>query len=161
MQQSWPAWFPRDDAIRVGRSSLKGIALESTGILVFIVDDEPMIIKNLRLALEKSGYAVTTASSGDEAMVLIETKACDFRALVTDVDLPGKVTGWEVAHRARELNPVLPVVYMTGAAAHEWSANGVPESVLLTKPFALVQMVTAVAQLMNAASNLKPFLNSG
>ena len=125
----------------------------STEVLVFLVDDEAMVIESLQHALEDAGYTVTSASSGDDAMTLVESKAHDFRALVTDVNLPGEVTGWHIAHRARELNPTLPVVYMTGAAAHEWSANGVPESVLLTKPFALAQVVTAIAQLMNASSS--------
>ena len=126
-------------------------------ILVFIVDDEPVISESLQQALEDAGYATATASNGHDAIALLESKAHDFRALVTDVNMPGKITGWDIAHRARELNPVLPVVYMTGGAAGEWRANGVPESVLITKPFALAQVVTAVAQLMNAAASaLRP-----
>lgn len=128
----------------------------STEVLIFVVEDEPLILENLRDALEDAGYVVTSASNGDDAMNLVESKAHDFRALVTDVNLPGEITGWNIAHRARELNPALPVVYMTGAAGHEWSANGVPGSVLLTKPFALAQVVAAVTQLMNAASSALP-----
>ena len=128
--------------------------MTGTDILVFIVDDEPLILENLQHALEDAGYSVTSASSGEEALALLESKAPDFRALVTDINLPGDVTGWDIARRARELNASIPVVYMTGAAGHEWSANGVPGSVLLTKPFALAQVVTAVAQLMNAASSM-------
>jgi hypothetical protein len=45
--------------------------------------------------------------------------------------------------------PDLPVIYMTGAAAAEWPAEGVPKSILLEKPFAPAQLVTAVAQLLN------------
>ena len=130
--------------------------MASSEILVFVVDDEPLIIENVQHALEDAGYAVTSATSGDDAITLLESRAHDFRALVTDVNLPGKVTGWDIAHRARELNPSVPVVYMTGGAAHDWSANGVPASVLLTKPFALSQIVTAVTQLMNAASSVLP-----
>jgi hypothetical protein len=40
---------------------------------------------------------------------------------------------------------------MTGAAAADWSANGVPKSILLNKPFAPAQIVTAVSQLLNAS----------
>ena len=132
------------------------LTVASTEVLVFVVEDEATILETLQHALEDAGYAVTSASSGDDAITLLESKAHDFRALVTDVNLPGNFTGWQIAHRARELNPTLPVVYMTGAAGHEWSANGVPESVLLTKPFALAQVVTAVAHLMNAASSALP-----
>jgi CheY-like chemotaxis protein len=60
--------------------------------------------------------------------------------------------GWEVAKQAREINPAFPIVYMTGAAADEWASHGVPNSVLLTKPFAPAQLLTALAQLLNAGS---------
>ena len=130
--------------------------MASNEILVFVVDDESMIIENLRHALEDAGYTVSSASSGDDAMSLVDSEAHEFRALVTGVNLHGKVTGWDLAHRARELNPKLPVIYMTGGSGHEWSANGVPGSLLLNKPFALAQVVTAVAQLMNEASSSLP-----
>ena len=45
-----------------------------------------------------------------------------------------------------------PVVYMTGAAADEWASQGVPNSILLQKPFAPAQLVTAVSQLLNTGS---------
>jgi DNA-binding response OmpR family regulator len=51
--------------------------------------------------------------------------------------------------RARAINPGLPVIYITGADAEEWAIQGVPQSVLLSKPFAPAQLVTAVAQLLN------------
>jgi CheY-like chemotaxis protein len=77
-----------------------------------------------------------------------------FRALITDVDLGSKkLTGWDVARRAREINDRIPVLYMTGADGHEWASMGVPNSVLITKPFAPAQVVTAVSQLINDASS--------
>jgi CheY-like chemotaxis protein len=65
-----------------------------------------------------------------------------------------RADGWEVAHRAREINPAFPIVYMSGAQAEDWSSKGVPNSVILAKPFAPAQLVTALAQLLNAAPPL-------
>ena len=48
------------------------------------------------------------------------------------------------------VNPDIPVIYMTGAAAVDWASRGVPNSLLLQKPFAPAQIVTAVAQMLNA-----------
>jgi hypothetical protein len=45
------------------------------------------------------------------------------------------------------------VVYMTGASADDWGSKGVPNSVLINKPFAPVQVVTAVSQLLNAGNS--------
>jgi DNA-binding NtrC family response regulator len=72
------------------------------------------------------------------------------RALVTDINGLGAIDGWGVAKAGREINPGLPVIYVTGAAAADWAANGVPNSVLVTKPFAPGQIVSAVSQLLNA-----------
>ena len=60
--------------------------------------------------------------------------------------------GWDVARHAREGKPDMPVVYMTGDSADEWASKGVPNSILLTKPFAPAQLVTAVAQLLNTGT---------
>jgi DNA-binding response OmpR family regulator len=73
---------------------------------------------------------------------------------VTDVNLPGEISGWDIARRAREINDKLPVIYMTGGSAHEWASRGVPNSQLMPKPFAVAQVVTSVSQLINAAVNL-------
>jgi DNA-binding response OmpR family regulator len=65
------------------------------------------------------------------------------------VNLGDDVTGWEVAKRARELHPDLPIVYTSGGGVDEWSVKGVPNSVMIGKPFAAAQVVTALAQLLN------------
>lgn len=72
-----------------------------------------------------------------------------------DVRLPD-VDGWEVAHVARELNPSIPVTYLSGDSAVEWSANGVPNSLMLQKPFAMAQLITGVTTLMNEVAPAPP-----
>jgi DNA-binding response OmpR family regulator len=63
--------------------------------------------------------------------------------------LAGRTDGWAVARTAREIDPEFPVVYMTGAAADQWPVQGVPNSILLAKPFAPAQLVTAISNLLN------------
>jgi CheY-like chemotaxis protein len=84
---------------------------------------------------------------------LLDASKGKYRALVTDINLgPGKMDGWEVARHAREVDPDFPVVYVSGDSAEEWASKGVPNSIMLTKPFAPAQLVTAVSQLLNAAT---------
>ena len=61
----------------------------------------------------------------------------------------GRLDGWEVAKKAREKEPTLPVIYMSGAHAQSWASKGVPNSIMLTTPFAPAQLVPAVSQLLN------------
>jgi hypothetical protein len=51
-----------------------------------------------------------------------------------------------------QIDPAFPIVCMTGAAADDWALEGVPNSILLNRPFAPAQLVTAVSQLFNAGS---------
>ena len=120
-------------------------------VLIAVVDDEKAIRDVLEAALEDAGYSVALAGSGEEAIALLD-KRTEPRGLITDVRLgrgKSKLSGWDVARRARELNPAIAVVYMTGDSSADWTAQGVPKSVMVEKPFAISQIVTAVAQLLN------------
>jgi DNA-binding response OmpR family regulator len=131
--------------------SAAGRVVVTVAVLVFVVEDEPLIQDMLQAPLKDGGYEVATAASGEEAVSMLEKQGSTFQALITDVNLGrDKLSGWDVAKRARELNPSVAVIYMTGDSGHDWAANGVPNSVLLLKPFAPAQVVTAVSQLLNA-----------
>lgn len=121
-------------------------------VMVLIVEDDQLIQSIVEETLGEAGFDRTIATTGEEAVKLLESEKEKYRALVTDINLLGRLDGWEVARRAREINPELPVVYMTGAAANQWASHGVPNSILLNKPFAPAQLVTAVSQLLNAGS---------
>jgi CheY-like chemotaxis protein len=118
-------------------------------ILILIVEDEPLIQLELEAALHDGGYATDAASSGEAAITKLEAGS-EIRGLITDINLVGEITGWEVARRARELFPEMPVIYVTSRAADEWSSQGVPKSLQIAKPFAPAQIATAVSQLLNA-----------
>ena len=123
--------------------------MQSQLLLVLVVEDEDLIQDMVREALSEGGFETEIVSSGEEAVVLLGGEPSNYRALLTDIHLRGKLTGWDVAKEAREINPEMPVVYMTGAGADQWPSHGVPNSVLLSKPFAPAQVVTAVSQLLN------------
>lgn len=121
-------------------------------ISILLVEDEAAIQLMLEGELADAGFAVATAARGKQAITMLESPEADYRALVTDIHLGDDpaTTGWDVARHARELQPDLPVVYITGDGADEWTSQGVPNSVLLKKPFAPAQVITAVvSQLLN------------
>ena len=130
--------------------------MQSELIVVMVVEDDQLIQTIVQDALSEGGFEATIAQSGEEAVSILENAPTKFRALITDINLSGEFDGWEVARRARELTPDIPVIYMTGAAGGQWSSRGVPNSVLLNKPFAPAQVVTAVSQLLNAIPLTSP-----
>ncbi len=100
-------------------------------------------------ALIEGGFATDILSSSEEALTLFKSGVKEYRALVADVNLKGRLSGWDLARQVREREPTFPVVYMTGASANDWGSQGVPNSILLQKPFAPAQLVTAISQLLN------------
>lgn len=126
-----------------------GQTLTETLPLVLLVEDDDAIQGVVEDALREAGFDVATAKTGEEAVTLIKGRSVAYCALVTDINLLGRFNGWEVARAAREADPSFPVVYISGAAAHDWPAQGVPNSIVLQKPFAPAQLTTAVSQLIN------------
>ena len=121
----------------------------SNNSIILVVEDDHGLQAMVEDALTDGGFESAIAASGEEAVTLLKGRVADYHALITDINLRGKMSGWEVARQARHLIPDLPVVYMTGTAAAEWTAEGVPKSILLEKPFAPAQLITAVSQLLN------------
>ena len=121
-------------------------------LVIMVVEDDQLIQNLVEEALNDGGFESAIAGSGEEAVTLLRGNRHHYRALVTDVNLLGTMDGWEVAKQAREIDPTFPIVYITGAAADQWAAHGVPNSILLTKPFAPAQLVTAVSQLLNSGT---------
>ncbi len=119
--------------------------------IVLLVEDEPLILLTAQDALEAGGYTVLLAQVASEAIGILHERAAELSGLVTDVRLPGGPDGWEIGRRARELRPDLPIVYTTGDSAIDWSAQGVPKSVVVQKPYAGAQLLTALSTLVTAA----------
>jgi CheY-like chemotaxis protein len=119
-------------------------------VVILVVEDDQAIQSVIEEALSDGGFEIAIAASGEQAIELLSAASPQFRAVVTDINLgQNRMDGWDVARHARESKSDMPIVYMTGDSADEWASKGVPNSVLLTKPFAPVQLVTAVAQLLN------------
>jgi len=121
-------------------------------LLILVIEDDPTIQAIIDEALRDGGYEPAVAASGEEAVTLLKSRLYKYRVLVTDINLKGQLNGWDVARSAREMDPAFPVIYMTGAAADQWAIQGVPNSLLLVKPFAPAQLVTAISNLLNVGN---------
>lgn len=122
-------------------------------MIVLLAEDEDLIRELVGKALEEGGFQVVVALDGEKAMAAMADEP-SIQALVADIRLGSGPDGWEVARRAREINGHLAVVYMSGDSAADWPVKGVPNSVMVQKPFAPAQIVTAVASLVNLGQPL-------
>jgi DNA-binding response OmpR family regulator len=119
---------------------------------VLVVEDEYFLQADLEQALTEAGFATEVASSGEQALTLFFAGSRICKALVTDVRLRSALSGWDVARRIRERQPDLPVIYVTGAPADEWASHGVPNSILVSKPFVTAQLIAALSNLLRNGS---------
>lgn len=121
-------------------------------VLVLFVDEEPLIFETVKDALEERGFAVRPEHTASGAINALDECAGQLSGLVTDVNLSSDVTGWDVARRARQLRPDLPVVYTSGYSSADWTVLGVRHSTLVAKPYAPAEIVTAILALINKAA---------
>jgi len=126
--------------------------MQGSAVLILVVEDDAVAGGEVKRALEDAGFRVLLVQSGEKATSTFDENAGEVGGLVADVKLGGNVSGWDVARHAREVNQDLPVVYITGFSAEDWPSQGVPKSILVQKPFAAAQIITAISSLLNVSS---------
>ena len=111
------------------------------------VEDDPFLQIDGQAALGAAGYDVVPASTGIEACEFMRTHRDCLGVLVTDINLCGRMTGWQVAVAGRELSGSLPVVYLSASDAGEFAARGVPGGVWISKPFEWAAVVETIGSM--------------
>jgi DNA-binding response OmpR family regulator len=107
-------------------------------------------------ALSGAGYGVDQAADAEMAEALLE--ADGYGLLVTDIHMPGRYDGLELAERTHAAKPDMPILVVTGRpdALGRLEGSGLPTSALI-KPFRLAELVSAVRRLVGAdAADLRP-----
>ena len=112
---------------------------------VLITDDDAASCQLLAKILTSEGYAVEWVQNGEEAVARLEHT--DYDLLLTDVRLPG-MTGLEVTHRARQHDPSLLVIVMTGFGSMETAVEAIREGAFdyISKPMNLEELKATVGR---------------
>jgi len=115
--------------------------------VVLLVEDEEAVRELLTSALERAGFEVHAATSGEEALELERQRRFDL--LVTDVVLP-KITGPQLAREIRHRSPETRVLFMSGYAGDSLDAaeSGGPRT-FIQKPFSSRTLIDRVRELLN------------
>jgi len=119
---------------------------------ILIAEDEPAIREMVAEVLSTHGYTVLQASSGQEALRLWEGKIHCADLLLTDMVMPGGITGAELARSLRELNPRLKVVYSSGYSPASFSEGLAlcDGSNFLPKPYSLTKLASVVRRCLDS-----------
>jgi signal transduction histidine kinase/CheY-like chemotaxis protein len=110
---------------------------------ILLAEDEEGVRQLAVESLERRGYRVLAAASGEEALKIAAGFDGTIHLLLTDVVMPG-VKGPELADRLRAMRPGIRVLLMSGYAADVVTPNDLKEAKLLSKPFAPPALLSAV-----------------
>lgn len=121
---------------------------------ILLVDDEPLIIKGLKFALEQDGYEIDTAFDGQEAVDKILSSAYDI--VLLDVMLP-KLTGIEVCQRVRESCDV-PIIMLTAKGEDMDKILGLEYGAddYMTKPFNILEVKARIKSILRRTGTKAP-----
>ena len=123
---------------------------------VLIVDDEETPRAVTSRMVRALGYEAHTARDGREALRYLQQHPGDVRLVLTDVVMP-YMDGAELAERARDLHPRLPIVLMSSHPLEniEELLAGYPELPLLAKPFTTEKLSQVLTPLLGAPPKVR------
>jgi DNA-binding NtrC family response regulator len=117
----------------------------SEQINILLLDDEPIVSKRLKPALERKGYYVESFIRSIDALTRFHER--EFDLVITDLKMEG-IDGMEFLTEVKKLKPQTEVIVITGFATMETAKESFQQGVLdfLAKPFKLKEMQDAVAK---------------
>ncbi|HEY5490545.1 MAG TPA: ATP-binding protein, partial [Gemmatimonadaceae bacterium] len=128
------------------RASVRGVET------ILLVEDEPAVRRVSARMLEGQGYRVLLASSGEEALRVVEDGREPIHLLLTDVILAGGMSGRVLAERVRALRPELKVLFVSGYTSDVTILHGLLEQgvTLVQKPFTAESLGRTVREVVDA-----------
>jgi CheY-like chemotaxis protein/anti-sigma regulatory factor (Ser/Thr protein kinase) len=121
---------------------------------ILLVDDDPLVLRSLRDALELDQHEVVTMEGGQAGIDAFATaleEGRKFDLVITDLGMP-HVDGRRVAARIRQFDPQVPVIMLTGWGQRLIATDDHPEHVdrVISKPPKMAELRSAIAELMRA-----------
>jgi two-component system cell cycle sensor histidine kinase/response regulator CckA len=118
---------------------------------ILVVEDEAAMLEVTSRILQRDGYRVIAAASGQEAIAIVERGDHGIRLMITDVVMP-QMQGREVAERVAALRPDIRILYMSGYAQPLLASRGTLDAgiELIEKPFSADVLLTRVRGVLDA-----------
>lgn len=130
--------------------------LRSTGV-VLVVEDDPDVRRHSIASVRELGYEVLEAADGPSALTVLRAHP-EIDLLFTDVVLPNKMNGKQLADKAQALRPNLAVLFVSGYSRDALIHDGrLPASIkLLSKPYTFAQLGHELHQVLEDARSAAP-----
>ncbi|AUV03036.1 ATP-binding protein [Phytobacter ursingii] len=119
---------------------------DRTDKLILVLEDEADVRQTLCEQLHGLGYLTLEAECGEQALALLAASE-DIGMLISDLMLPGQMSGAEVVNYARQHYPHLPLLLISGQDLRPVHNPALPDVELLRKPFTRVQLAQALRRI--------------
>jgi PAS domain S-box-containing protein len=117
---------------------------------ILVAEDDPFVRSSVIQRIEGLGYSVVAAVDGNDALVKLKANP-GIDMLFTDIVMPGGMSGWELADRAREIRPGLPVVFSSGypleTLTEQSRTSG--RSIILSKPYRKTELAERLREALS------------
>ena len=112
---------------------------------IMVLDDDEQIRQSLHKVLRAEDYEVVLAAEGAEALAQLERHSVDL--LLLDLNLPNK-SGWDVFERVSSLDPLLPIIIITGRENQSTLAMAAGVGALMQKPLDVSRLLKTMSELL-------------
>lgn len=143
--------FPVDTHnIKINQSKEELIALGQQSAHILLVEDDEGVRQFVHRTLDKMGYSVDLAENGEFALEQLKENP-NYDLVLTDIVMPGSVSGLDLYARVHEDHPATQVLCMTGYS--EQLGSDLDERHLLRKPFQRNQLASKLEQLLESSGS--------
>ena len=116
--------------------------------IVLIVEDDVLVRTDIVSEFDWQGWKVFDAGDGDQALAIVKKNRLD--VVITDIELGGPISGWDVGEAVRIKWPDAVVIYTSGTAPDR--SRQVPKGLFFDKPVDPAQVIVACEQLRAQAA---------
>jgi CheY-like chemotaxis protein len=146
---TFKVYLPRtDQALTAVASSIQAAPPRAGRETILVAEDEDVVREMIVSALERRGYRVIAARSGEEALEMLEQRRSEIGVLLTDVVMPG-IGGLELIEAGREQRPDLRAICTSGYTHLKLNHRPIPDDVhFLEKPFTLARLHEVIREVL-------------
>ena len=136
------------------RQDRKGTDCMEEMVVILVVEDEAIIRMEAVQMLEAAGFAVIEAFNAHDAMKLLENRA-DVRAVFTDINMPGRWDGMQLARMIKDRWPPIHLVVTSGLISPDTN-DLPPRGRFIRKPYHPAQVVATLRELLGQIPSSDP-----
>jgi CheY-like chemotaxis protein len=143
-------YFPQASAPEAPPQAREKVEVhDGSGEVILLVEDEPDLVTLAARLLADLGYRVICAANGADALEIARRES-RIDLLLTDIVMPGGMSGRRLAQQLRVARPGIPVVYVSGYADDDVDSTDAIDGAIVAKPYDRSTLAAAVSDALRA-----------